>query len=352
MSDSQTAEDKALEQVDSLVLFASENLKDLPADAIKTIAELRAKQPSGWTPDELLNFWTSFNKLCLAIKPVTLDTLASNEATIPRPRRVFWRRSDLKISLSKRTAQRYLSLLLILLFLSLAFQFVAATLVGLTSEIEKLLADADKLNAERSEEIVAIESDVGQRKFSDPLLSTEVKKAIASIQDKDNKVKFDVDQALVKANLFQRLATFGLKPLDYFSSRYNPRETIADAKNGIVEYDSVRSSIGRAIDRSSLTLRLLNAVVLPIFSGTLGACAYVTRSISDQIKDTTFSATSLIRYRVRVALGALVGAVVGFGWIEGPASLSPLAWAFVAGYAIEPIFAAIDSIAEKFGKQS
>ena len=263
MSDSQTAEDKALEQVDSLVLFASENLKDLPADAIKTIAELRAKQPSGWTPDKSLNFWTSFNKLCLAIKPVTLDTLASNEATIPRPRRVFWRRSDLKISLSKRTAQRYLSLLLILLFLSLAFQFVAATLVGLTSEIEKLLADADKLNAERSEEIVAIESDVGQRKFSDPLLSTEVKKAIASIQDKDNKVKFDVDQALVKANLFQRLATFGLKPLDYFSSRYNPRETIADAKNGIVEYDSVRSSIGRAIDRSSLTLRLLNAVVLP-----------------------------------------------------------------------------------------
>jgi len=117
MSDSQTAENKALEQVDSLLLFASENLEDkeLATDAIKTIAGLRAKEPSGWTPDESLNFWTSFNKLCLAIKPVTLDTLASNEATIPRPRRVFWRRTDLKISLSKRTAQRYLSLLLILL---------------------------------------------------------------------------------------------------------------------------------------------------------------------------------------------------------------------------------------------
>ena len=53
-----------------------------------------------------------------------------------------------------------------------------------------------------------------------------------------------------------------------------------------------------------------------------------------------------------MALGALAGAVVGLGWIAGPPSLSPLAWAFVAGYAIEPIFAAIDSVAEKFGKES
>ena len=101
-----------------------------------------------------------------------------------------------------------------------------------------------------------------------------------------------------------------------------------------------------------MTLRILNAVFLPILLGALGACAHVTRSISDQIKDTTFSNTSLIRHRVRVALGALAGAVVGLGWIAGPPSLSPLAWAFVAGYAIEPIFAAIDSVAEKFGKES
>ena len=193
---------------------------------------------------------------------------------------------------------------------------------------------------------------MGQKKFSDPSLSPEVRKAIANIQDKDDKVKYDVDQALVKLYLFQRLATFGLKPLLYHRPEYTPRPTIADAKSGIVEYDVVRADIRRVIDRSSLTLRLLNAVILPIFSGTLGACAYVTRSISDQIKDTTFSATLLIRYRVRVALGALVGAIVGFGWIEGPASLSPLAWAFVAGYAIEPIFATIDGITEKLGKRS
>ena len=87
---------------------------------------------------------------------------------------------------------------------------------------------------------------------------------------------------------------------------------------------------------------------MPVLLGILGAAAYVTRLISDQIKETTFSSTSPIRHRVRVALGALAGVVVGFGWIGSSISSSTLALAFVAGYAVEPVFATVDGIAEKF----
>jgi hypothetical protein len=87
MSSSQTAVDKALEQTDSLVRFVGENVaKDFPADAIAAIAESKKKRPSEWTSADLQNFWTAFNKLCVAIKPVTLDTLGSTE---PRPRQLF-----------------------------------------------------------------------------------------------------------------------------------------------------------------------------------------------------------------------------------------------------------------------
>ena len=51
---------------------------------------------------------------------------------------------------------------------------------------------------------------------------------------------------------------------------------------------------------------------------------------------------------MRVALGALAGVVVGFGWIGSSISSSTLALAFVAGYAVEPVFATVDGIAEKF----
>ncbi len=53
---------------------------------------------------------------------------------------------------------------------------------------------------------------------------------------------------------------------------------------------------------------------------------------------------------MRVGLGALAGVVVGFGWVDIGISASTLALAFVAGYAVEPVFAAMDGIAEKFRK--
>jgi uncharacterized membrane protein len=80
----------------------------------------------------------------------------------------------------------------------------------------------------------------------------------------------------------------------------------------------------------------------------MGACAYVIRLISDQIKDSTFSTTAPTRHLVRVALGGLAGVVIGFGGVASAGSLSPSALAFIAGYAVEPVFATFDSIAAKF----
>jgi hypothetical protein len=47
-------------------------------------------------------------------------------------------------------------------------------------------------------------------------------------------------------------------------------------------------------------------------------------------------------------LGSLVGLVVGLGVFNNELNLSSAALAFVAGYAIEPVFATFDGIAEKF----
>jgi uncharacterized membrane protein len=82
--------------------------------------------------------------------------------------------------------------------------------------------------------------------------------------------------------------------------------------------------------------------------GAIGACTYVLRLISDQIRETSFSATSPVRHSVRVLLGALGGFAVGLGGIVASAGLSAAALAFVSGYAVEPVFATMDGIAEKF----
>jgi uncharacterized membrane protein len=92
---------------------------------------------------------------------------------------------------------------------------------------------------------------------------------------------------------------------------------------------------------------MYNAIV-PMLLGALGACTYVLRLVSDEIKDTTFSKTSPIRNVVRIALGALAGVIIGFGGIVTGTGLSSAALAFIAGYAVEPVFSTLDGIAEKF----
>ena len=49
-------------------------------------------------------------------------------------------------------------------------------------------------------------------------------------------------------------------------------------------------------------------------------------------------------------LGALAGTIVGFGWVGAEISASPLAPAFIPGYAIEPVSATFDGTAEKLRK--
>ena len=90
--------------------------------------------------------------------------------------------------------------------------------------------------------------------------------------------------------------------------------------------------------------------IVPMLFGAIGACTYVLRTISQQIVDTTFAATSPVRHSVRVFVGALSGFAVGLGGIVGEsgAGLTAASLAFVAGYAVEPVFATMDSIAEKF----
>lgn len=51
---------------------------------------------------------------------------------------------------------------------------------------------------------------------------------------------------------------------------------------------------------------------------------------------------------VRVALGALAGVAIGLGGFAPENGLSAAALAFLAGYAVEPVFATLDAFAAKF----
>ena len=87
--------------------------------------------------------------------------------------------------------------------------------------------------------------------------------------------------------------------------------------------------------------------------GLLGAYAYILRSLTKQIQRVTFSADSLVTFRLRWPLGMLAG--ISVGWFFGPdtlpaglSALQPLAVAFLAGYSVELLFTAMDKLIGAF----
>ncbi len=95
----------------------------------------------------------------------------------------------------------------------------------------------------------------------------------------------------------------------------------------------------------------IKAYLLPALLGMLGACTYVVRTISDQIKDSTFASSSPLRHVLRVALGPIVGViVVTLLPASNEMQLSASAWAFIAGYGMEAVFASFEAIVAKLSK--
>lgn len=80
--------------------------------------------------------------------------------------------------------------------------------------------------------------------------------------------------------------------------------------------------------------------------GFLGSCAYILRGILQKLENKTFVLRDGTGYTLRAILGGVLGFVVP-GLIlttQNPASLGRTAIAFLAGYAVEPMFAALDNL--------
>ena len=104
-----------------------------------------------------------------------------------------------------------------------------------------------------------------------------------------------------------------------------------------------------------MVLEALNLYFLPLVYGLLGACAYVLRRLSTQVREYTYSPESEIRLKLRLYLGALSGFAVA--WFINQATtpgltIAPMALAFLAGYSVEVVFSAMDSLVAAFSRDS
>jgi hypothetical protein len=118
-------------------------------------------------------------------------------------------------------------------------------------------------------------------------------------------------------------------------------------------YQDVRFYGQGVVDDVSVFYGAVATCVLPVLYALLGTSAFLLRSFSQRMATRTFVPSRCDSPRFLIA--AIGGAVVGFfnRFTTGAdASVSPLAIAFLVGYAVDVFFSFLDGLVQNFGNKA
>lgn len=340
---------RALDEADTLLRFAAERVTDLNPDLSLAVSESRAALEGGlWSPQIAQRFWTAYAKLCGLIRPVTTDCLAEGSRRVSAFRWVPWKRAE-EITVAERSSAHYLRIMIVLLLMILPLQLYVWIGTNLSKKV-------DALFAETRGKIAQLARDSNELRAAMPAQERTGTQApderTAVIKRRAEQFDTPMERILDSVALLEKLTTFAREPTVQSPVELINRlaaEGVGPAELAVRRFELLQTESGAIIENANLLTGVIGSFVLPILFGVIGAVAYIIRSISDEIRNVTFSATSPIRHVMRVALGALAGIVVGlFGGLSNQLSLSPLAIAFLAGYGAEAVFSMFDGLIQKF----
>ncbi len=333
----------AIHDAQTLLAFASQSGAAVGDEVVKTIVETASLAAGGSVTEERETaFWKALNTLTKAVAPVSVSSLrATLDPDAGGTTSVFGVAVS-RGSPARRAVRWYTGIAIVTLLLLLVLQIYWLFGTSLTSDIQKFnqdIADADaKLWA--LQKVASAPQGVPRR--------ASAGKSVDTPEDQEIQVlKLQIENlGLRKASAYRLLKVWS-----------GPWEGVAgivsaDGDGDDPAKDEVRENIARQ-QASFVVLEVLLRYFLPLLYGLLGTCVFVLRTLASEIKARTYSEASNIGFRIRLYLGTLGGMV--FAWFVTPEaadglfkSLSPFALAFLAGYSVELLFAAMDRFLTAF----
>jgi len=304
----------AISDANLLIKYNSIRNQQLDSGAVKDVLTLKSEIASGSINVETETaFWLALNALSNAAAPATPATI----------RLTSTQDKDGKLALAKvfiKAIQRYRRITFIFLLLAIilnSYWFVASrTLDNLGKVYTEIAETNDKINTNK--EIIAGLTPKPAKTQADLDTLSKAKTANLGLTDKIRNLTTD---ALSHDAVLKVL-------LPGISTKNN--EGIAEV---VLEY--LKSIIGLTI--------------LPLVLGGLGACVFVVRKIGDLVRANAYDPDTSFSFRLRIYLGCIAGLVAAQFDIFQDSNLSPLAFAFLAGYGIEIFFSALDRLVGAFG---
>ena len=303
-----SARDEAVTGAEVLVAYAIRNNVQNVQDAIETVADsrdlLEKRQLSG---EAQKKFYEAFAALASQIAPVTVASLKASLDDYGKETRLFPWDEPKRLSCARLAARRKLRIGLIILIVLLCGQFYWAAGTNLIRNLTVPQTVASVLPS-----------------GSPPLNATP---SPANPEE----------QLMLVRQLRAWYRPFAHPPL------HEPKEV--EAKSGWIK---------QVVVGSLYVADVLQQFVLPMLYGGLGAIAYALRTLAQQSRDRLYRAENETADSLRTWLGVIAGLAIG--WFFAPdkstgagfGALSPLALAFVAGYSVDLLFAAMDRLVAAF----
>jgi hypothetical protein len=115
-------------------------------------------------------------------------------------------------------------------------------------------------------------------------------------------------------------------------------------------YQNIRDYANSVTANVALVWGAIGIIILPVLYALLGACAAVLRAFTQQLTARTFAPTYATPARFYIA--GIGGGVIGlFNNVFGQTlSVSPLALAFLVGYATDIFFSFLEAATQNLGK--
>lgn len=326
-----------IEEAQLLLRYAAQQGLDVDKNVISVIVKSKHLVTTDkWTPDVETEFWDAFNYIAKKVKPVNIESLKATakiyEAGTPFIGKLFRMQ---KVSIAEKAVWRYRMISAAFLLILVISQIVWSYGISIVTEINKL----PKSIEETTQKIQNIKAVKGSAAADDPEMS------ILEAKIEEYKSKYDASfVALQKWNNLIRLKL--------------PQQEMTFTKeieSGVKPIVILKKKIERQIitlQDAQFVLQVLQVYLLPLLYGFVGSCAYILRTLINEIKNVTYTSESNIGYLLRLQLGGLAGLAIG--WFASPEtfsivkSLSPFALAFAAGYSVELLFSVLDRIISAF----
>ncbi|MBF0329926.1 MAG: hypothetical protein HQL10_12270 [Nitrospirae bacterium] len=330
---------KSIQEALLLLEYAARQGKDLDNEVVTVITQSKSRMHSNdWSAEFEAKFWKAFNKIAKDVQPVNVDSLKATSALFnvssPFLNRFLRKRN---ISVAENAVTRYRRRT----FVFLAFLVIVQVLwfygTSIVSEINQILPKIDNVSMEIQKK--------KSEKFAKGSKTIADNPEISRLEGKREEytTKYDANfTALQDWDDIIRLRMFVRQTDNKTGSEKSPLERLTKKQQQQIKY----------LQNAQYILQVMQLYILPLLYGFVGACAYILRTLSSEIKNITYTEVSDVGYLLRLQLGALAGLAIG--WFASPETfsvvknISPFALAFLAGYSVELLFTVMDRIIAAF----